>query len=91
MPEQRETIKYDNEKTVSEIIHGYHPDFEVLATEFVEKTRWSVEYRVIVKRKTDGKFFAADWSQAATERQDSSVSTELCEVFERQVTKTEYY
>ena len=91
MPEQRETIKYDNERTAFEIIRGYHPDFEVLATEFVEKTRWSVEYRVVVKRKADGKLFAADWSQAATENQDSAVSTELCEVLERQVTKTEYY
>lgn len=91
MPEQRETIKYDEDEDMFFVISGRHPDFEKIKVEFVEKTRWSVEYRVILKRKADGKLFAADWSQAATENQDSAVSTELCEVFERQVIKTEYY
>ncbi|MDP2692448.1 MAG: hypothetical protein Q8O88_02275 [bacterium] len=53
-----------------EILWGDDDRFEVVEDEIVGKRRWSVDHRIVIKRLSDGKFFADYYSRAITEIQD---------------------
>lgn len=44
--------------------------FEIVEDKLVDTTRWSEIHDLVVKRASDGKFFAASYSVGATECQD---------------------
>lgn len=58
-------------KQAREIIFDDAPEeFEVIENKITGVTRWSVLYRIVIRRLSDGKFFADTYSRAATEYQD---------------------
>lgn len=55
-----------------EIISRDDLNFEVIKKEIASKSRWSIEYEIIVKRKSDGKYFRDFYQIGATEHQEES-------------------
>lgn len=53
-----------------DIIWGDDPAFETVHKEAVDTSRWSIQYEIVVRRKSDGKFFRDFYSVGATEQQD---------------------
>lgn len=45
-------------------------DFEVIEDSIYDTTRWSEQHEVVVKRESDGKFFAGTYQRGLTEYQD---------------------
>jgi hypothetical protein len=77
-----------------EIIWDDHEDFIIIKEEVIGKRRWSVYYQTIVKRKSDGLFFATSYSVGATEQQDEMPfeysEPEFIQVFKTTKTVTVY-
>lgn len=77
-------------KQALDIIWGFNKDFVEIQNEIVEHKRWSVVYEIVVKRKSDGKYFMDTYHTGATESQDESpyeyTDPDFTEVFP--VTKT---
>ena len=48
------------------------PEFEVVEDEVIDNSRWSIIHKLVIKRLSDGKFFADGYRTAATENQDES-------------------
>jgi hypothetical protein len=46
------------------------PEFKIIEDKMVDKSRWSIQYRLVVQRLADGKFFADYYQRGATEYQD---------------------
>lgn len=66
-------MKLDIDKEQArEIVWGEDDDFEIMQDEIVDNRRWSIDHRIVVKRKSDGRFFADTYSVGATENQDES-------------------
>ena len=65
----RETLKLTPEQGRN-IVYRDNSNFEVILEEIVDTSRWSVHYRIIVRRKSDDKFFESYFSCGATEMQD---------------------
>lgn len=53
-------------------IYNYSKEFKKIHEEIIDHTRWSVHYRVVIQRLSDGKFFSDRYSVGATECQDES-------------------
>ncbi len=53
-----------------EIIDSNSEDFDIVLQEITDTSRWSIHYYIVVKRKSDGKFFASNYRVGATECQD---------------------
>lgn len=53
-------------------ISGDLDGFEVIKDEICDKSRWSINYELIIKRVSDNKFFRDYYSSGATESQDES-------------------
>ncbi len=90
---EREILKFSKEEGRN-IVYNDYPDF-LIVEKFVESTsRWSTYYRIIVKRKSDGKFFESAYSEGSTEMQDESPyeysDAEFSEVVPLQKTITYY-
>ncbi len=67
----KERLKLD--LTVEEarnIVWGDHEDYETISDNIIDKRRWSIDCEIVVKRKSDGKFFRDNYSRAATEVQE---------------------
>lgn len=54
------------------ILRKRDQDFEVIEDEIVDTSRWSIVYSLVVKRKSDGKFFSDSYRVGATECQEES-------------------
>ena len=54
-----------------DIIDG-HYNFAIIEDKIVGKRRWSIEYEIVVQRKSDGKYFKDGYRRGATENQDES-------------------
>lgn len=54
------------------IIWEDNNDYEIIKKEIVDTSRWSKIYEIVIKRKSDGKFFRDNYSIGATESQDES-------------------
>lgn len=52
------------------VINDDHEEFVVIDSSIVDATRWSIIYRVVIQRKSDGKYFADTYGVGATECQD---------------------
>jgi len=52
-----------------DIIDG-HYNFAIIEDKIVGKRRWSIEYEIVVQRKSDGKYFKDGYRRGATEGQD---------------------
>jgi hypothetical protein len=61
----------DNE---SEIVNG----FQSITTEYLENSRWTGRYRLIIRRVADGALFAIDYGLGLTEYQDDDLPWEAC-------------
>jgi len=53
-----------------DLIYDETDEAELIETEFVEVSRWSIHYRLVFK--IDNKFYSAPYSKGATESQDES-------------------
>lgn len=53
-----------------DVIGDDSEEFEVIENKVEDTSRWSIQYSVVVKRLSDGKFFASGYSVGATEQQD---------------------
>lgn len=78
-----------------EIIYGDSEEYDVIEDEAIDNTRWSIVHSVVVKRRSDGKFFRASYSVGATEIQDErpfeyEENATFFEVVPSQVIKTVY-
>ncbi len=77
-----------------DMLNGDHPDYETVHDEISGKRRWSVDHWLVVKRKSDGRFFADGYSVGATESQDERPweydEPNFTEVFAKQITTTVY-
>lgn len=67
----REKLALTKDEAI-DIAFGDNPDYEVVVDEVVDTTRWSIITSVVVRRKSDGKFFADSYSKGATEQQYES-------------------
>jgi len=68
----REIITFEDADECSEVAGGYHEDYEQISKEMYDQRRWVTCFEVIVKRKSDGKFFRSQYCQGSTESQDQS-------------------
>lgn len=66
---KREILKFTSEEART-IIDDDHENFEVIETNLVDSSRWSLIYEVVIQRKLDGKYFHSGYSVGATEGQD---------------------
>ena len=48
------------------------PEFDIISEEIVDQDRWTVTYKLIIRRISDGKFFRDYFRRGATEYQDES-------------------
>lgn len=53
-----------------EIIWGCDHDYETVYKKIIDNSRWSIQHEIVVRRKSDGKFFRDFYSVGATESQD---------------------
>lgn len=53
-----------------DIVDGEDSNFVTIEDKIVGTRRWSIEYEIVVQRKTDGKYFKDGYSRGATEMQD---------------------
>lgn len=65
----REKLTLTKEQAL-DIIGGDNKDFVEIQNEIVEHKRWSVVHEIVVKRKSDGKYFMDTYQTGATESQD---------------------
>ena len=71
-------ITTDMEKTIlrltpeegRSILYEDHEDFELVTSEIVDNTRWSIVYEDVYQRLSDKKFFKTTYRKGATEYQD---------------------
>lgn len=68
---EREILKLDSEAG-RDVVYGDTDDFETVEKEILSTSRWSINSRIVVKRKSDGLFFESTYSEGATEQQDES-------------------
>ena len=54
------------------IVYGDDPNFKEILEEIEDTSRWSIHYRIIVRRLSDGKLFESGFRRGATESQDES-------------------
>lgn len=66
---EREILKF-NSQIARSIVNEDHEDFDVIETNLVDSSRWSLIYEVVIQRKSDGKYFHSGYSVGATEGQD---------------------
>ena len=85
----KETFKV-TEKEFWTIQSGDNLAYEVIKEEMIEHNRWSITYRLITKRISDGKFFRSYYDRAATESQEDYAEGKFEEVFPKQVEITIY-
>lgn len=89
MAQEREKLQL-TKKEAQAIVWEDTSDYEIISDEVVDTRRWSADHCIIIKRLSDGKFFADHYSVGLTEMQDESPyeysDPEFIEVF--QVTKT---
>jgi hypothetical protein len=52
------------------ILYEDHEDFELVTSEIVDNTRWSIVYEDVYQRLSDKKFFKTTYTKGATEMQD---------------------
>lgn len=52
------------------IIYEDHEDFELVTSEIVDNSRWSILYEDVYQRLSDKKFFKTTYRKGATELQD---------------------
>lgn len=85
----RENLTLTREQA-RDIVWGDNKDFVEIQNEIVEQKRWSVVHKIVVQRKSDGKYFMSYYNTGATENQDEKpyeyTSPDFTEVFP--VTKT---
>jgi hypothetical protein len=65
----REKLKLTGEEG-RRIIYEDHEDFELVRSEIVDNSRWSVVYEDVYQRLSDKKFFKTTYTKGATEMQD---------------------
>lgn len=75
-------LKQDAIKILDEV----SPHFTIIENEISGKSRWCNIYNLIIERKSDNKFFQAEYRRGATENQDErpweyEKSVEFYEVF----------
>lgn len=89
MAQEREKLVLTNEEARA-IVYEDSSEFEVIEDNIDSTSRWSEHHYVVVKRLSDGKFFADSYSQGLTENQDERAyeysDPDFTEVF--QVEKT---
>ncbi len=54
------------------IVNGDDGNFVTIEDKIVGTRRWSIEYEIVVQRKSDGKYFKDGYRRGATENQDES-------------------
>ena len=55
-----------------DIVYEYDSNFVTIEDKIVGTRRWSIEYEIVVQRKSDGKYFKDGYLRGATENQDQS-------------------
>lgn len=65
---EREILQFTPEEA-SDILCEDSNDFEVIVNEQYDSGRWASYHSLIVKRKSDGKYFETTYSQGLTESQ----------------------
>jgi hypothetical protein len=53
-----------------DIVNGDDSNFVIIEDRIILKRRWVDEYKIVVKRKTDGKYFRDKYRRGATESQE---------------------
>jgi hypothetical protein len=90
---KREKLKLTREEAL-DIISDDHNEFEVVVNEIQGTSRWSEHHYIVVKRKSDNKYFADSYSKGLTEMQDESPyeynDPTFTEVFLKEKTITKY-
>jgi hypothetical protein len=71
MTQEREKLVLTKEEAQA-IVWEDTSDYETISDEVVDTRRWSADHEIIIKRKSDGKFFADNYSVGLTEMQDES-------------------
>lgn len=65
----REKLNLTNEQARN-IVWGEDDNFIEIKCQIVAQKRWSSVYKIVVQRKSDGKYFADKYNVGATESQD---------------------
>lgn len=71
MAQEREKLVLTKEEAQA-IVWEDTSDYEIISDEVVDTRRWSADHEIIIKRLSDGKFFADGYSVGLTEMQDES-------------------
>lgn len=89
MAQEREKLVLTNQEA-QRIVWGDSSEYEVIEDTIESTSRWSENHSIVIKRLSDGKFFADGYSKGLTEMQDESpyeyTEPDFTEVF--QVEKT---
>ena len=85
----REKLNLTKEQA-DDILFGIDDQYEIVSDKIVSHKRWSVVHSIVIKRKSDGKYFKDQYEVGATENQDQNpyeyIAPNFTEVFP--VTKT---
>lgn len=71
MAQEREKLQLTKEEAQA-IVWEDTSEYETISDEVVDTRRWSADHEIIIKRLSDGKFFADNYSVGLTEMQDES-------------------
>lgn len=71
MAQEREKLQLTKEEAQA-IVWEDTSEYEIISDEVVGTRRWSADHEIIIKRLSDGKFFADGYSVGLTEMQDES-------------------
>ena len=70
---KREKLQLTNEQARNILWGGDEDDaFVIIQDKIKSKTRWSIVYEIVIKRKSDNKYFKDTYRIGATESQDES-------------------
>lgn len=89
---KRETFKFKDEELIEQLFNDDDPnsDFEFIEENqtYYDTEKGCSDYRVIVKRKSDGKYFEGNYTKWPAG--GSKYDMEIEEVFPKKITKTIY-
>ncbi len=52
------------------ILDRRNKDFEIISDQIIDNSRWSINFKLVIKRLSDNKYFSNIYSVGATECQD---------------------
>lgn len=67
---QRDKLEISAQDAKKLLYDGENDEYEIINITILYNSRWTIYKKIVIKRKSDGKFFADQYGEGATETQD---------------------